>query len=1248
MSASGSSINISLHSRDIPVSLSHQILPMSSIDSVIEPLRVQHLWWDCRLPGSLLPSRVLIDTGAHITLIRRDLVDALNLRVRKLPRPEPISVAMTDGVSKEFALDSFVNVSLGDSSLSWRSRTGSAIVAETLCAPMIIGLNFLSANSLVIDAAARTVVDCKSGFDLLNPTSCSTPRPVLPPPVRRKEDREAARRQICEYRHAVLPALAEDARFRAASSVDSSKRVSGHGYNVVAAIKMRIDKIQEKNEWASRSTALMERFSDVFDSIPHADALPTDILCDIKLKHAFTTLRTRGYSSPRKYKDAWSVLIQKHLDAGRIQPSSSAVFSPAFLIPKSDPSALPRWVNDYRNLNSCTVPDRGPLVRIDSILSDCRGKVFGKMDMTDSFFQTRMEPSAVPLTAVMTPLGLYEWRVMPQGFRNAPSIQQRRVTAALRRYIGRFCHVYLDDIIIWSNTVEEHEIHVTLILEALRAAGLYCNPKKCMFFQTELDFLGHHISERGVEAMSSKIDAVLNYPVPKSSKQVRRFLGMVRFIAHFLRDLAEYTRVLTPLTKKECDKSFPDWTFEHQEAFDRIKRLVLSREVLTTINYEDPGDNKIFLVTDASDWRTGAVLMWGPDVTTARPVAFDSAQMTAAELNYPVHEKEMLAIIRALKKFRSDVLGMPIYVLTDHKTLENFTSQKDLSRRQLRWQEFLGQYDVHIAYIRGEDNPGADAFSRLPPNCFSHERFSAESPDTLHEAWLDDDSATVAAVLRIEADNEFLRAIKEGYEHDPWVQKIRDGGFPKLGLVIRNGLWYVGERLVVPEFGNLRETIFRLAHDNSGHFGSDKSYDMLRGSYYWPKMRKFLVNSYIPGCEECQRNKDRTAASKGPLHPLPVPDRRFDSVAIDFVGPLPVDEGFDYLLTMTDRLNADLRVVPCCSDLNAEDAADLFFSHWYCENGLPLEIVCDRDKLWTSDFWAQLHRRTGISLKLSSSYHPESDGSSERSNKTINQALRYHVSRSQQGWVRSLPLIRFQIMNSLNASTDLSMFELRFGRSARVLPPLLPVSDAASAGEQSAVDFLSHCSSLEASAKDALLAAKVSQAFYADSSRGTEPSLAVGDLVLVSTLHRRREYKKAGEHRAAKFFPRFDGPFRILKSHPESSSYTLDMPSSSKAHPTFYVGELRKYVANDDTLFPGRRKDIPPAVLVDGFEERFVERIIDARRRGRGWQFLVRYVNEGPGGDTWLPSSLVRDLAALDEWFATGGDGPDSLRFASS
>jgi hypothetical protein len=260
-----------------------------------------------------------------------------------------------------------------------------------------------------------------------------------------------------------------------------------------------------------------------------------------------------------------------------------------------------------------------------------------------------------------------------------------------------------------------------LIMTALREARLYCNCKKCKFFQTKIDFLGHHVLEHGIEASSAKIDKILQWPTPRNSTDVRAFLGLVRYIADFLPKLADHTTVLTPLTTKEACKDFLTWTPKHQLAFTAIKSLVVSVDCLTTINHDNPGDNKIYLTCDASDWRTGATLSFGPTWESAHPVAFDSMQLKDAEKNYPVHEKELLAIIRTLKKWCSDLLGTQIYVYTDHCTLENFDTQKDLSRRQLRWQEFLSQYDLSITYIRGEDNTLANALSRLPPNCFPDE-----------------------------------------------------------------------------------------------------------------------------------------------------------------------------------------------------------------------------------------------------------------------------------------------------------------------------------------------------------------------------------------------------------------------------------------------------------------------------------------------------------------------------------------------
>ncbi len=217
--------------------------------------------------------------------------------------------------------------------------------------------------------------------------------------------------------------------------------------------------------------------------------------------------------------------------------------------------------------------------------------------------------------------------------------------------------------------------HVRQVLDAL-----YCNPKKSEFFLLELSFLGHHISRRGIEVDKSKVSRIKEWPRPTTASHVQQFLGLTRYLASFLPNLADHTRILSPMTMDIAEKKFPEWMSTHQTAFDSIKELVSKSACLTVIDHTNPGDNKIFLTCDASDFHTGAVLSWGPTWETARPVAYDSMQLTGAQLNYPMHEKELLVIIRGLKKWRSDLLGSHVEVFTDHRTLENFEGQKDLSR----------------------------------------------------------------------------------------------------------------------------------------------------------------------------------------------------------------------------------------------------------------------------------------------------------------------------------------------------------------------------------------------------------------------------------------------------------------------------------------------------------------------------------------------------------------------------------------
>jgi hypothetical protein len=293
--------------------------------------------------------------------------------------------------------------------------------------------------------------------------------------------------------------------------------------------------------------------------------------------------------------------------------------------------------------------------------------------------------------------------------------------------------------------VEEHERNIELILNTLRAAGLFRSLKKSTLFASEVNFLGHHISQRGIEANRSKVEQILNWPAPKNAKEVQCFLGLVHYLATFLPNLAEHTVILVPLTKKECNTNFPVWSVEHQYAFNTIKKLVLSCNCLTTINHENPGNDKIFITCDASKHHTRAVLSFGPSWEMARPCTFKSRALKEAELHYLVHKQEMLAIIRALQKWQVDLLGLQVFIYTNHKMLENFKVQKELSRCQVRWMEYMSQYEYLIKYINGERNMMVDALSRLP-----------ESVDA-------EETTLVGGIFEIKSDEAIIKGIREGY-----------------------------------------------------------------------------------------------------------------------------------------------------------------------------------------------------------------------------------------------------------------------------------------------------------------------------------------------------------------------------------------------------------------------------------------------------------------------------------------------------
>lgn len=286
------------------------------------------------------------------------------------------------------------------------------------------------------------------------------------------------------------------------------------------------------------------------------------------------------------------------------------------------------------------------------------------------------------------------------------------------------------------------------VLQALRTNFLYASRKKTLLFAFKLNFLGHHIPARGIEADNKKVEKVLSWPMPRSATNIRGFLGLVCYLDKFLPKFAKYTCVLTPLTTKDAEKSWPGWTATHEDTFEAIKKLVVSHECLMVIDYQNMGNNRIFIQLDSSDWRTGAVLLYGPSLADARPVVYDFLQLKPAKMNYPTYEKELLAIVCAFSHWRTDPLIMHFEVYTDHRLLTQFMKQKNLSQRQVHWQELMRQYSFDIKYIPSEENSLADSLSRLLPD-----------PPEL--------SVVIAvSTLHISSDPSWLKTIRKGYAGD--------------------------------------------------------------------------------------------------------------------------------------------------------------------------------------------------------------------------------------------------------------------------------------------------------------------------------------------------------------------------------------------------------------------------------------------------------------------------------------------------
>ena len=420
-------------------------------------------------------------------------------------------------------------------------------------------------------------------------------------------------------------------------------------------------------------------------------------------------LKSRYVKCPDHLRSQLIEKIERYCKAGWWEERNVPQASPLLCVHKKNGTL--RTVVDARERNLNTVKDLTPFPDQDMIRNDvARAKFCSKLDMTDAYEQIRVAPEDVWKMAFMTIFGTFVSHTLQQGDCNGPAMCQRLMTRLFQKHLGKFVYVYIDDIFIFSNAIEDHEKHLQIVFDILRQAQLYLSAQKVDLYSEKMECLGHTIDKDGIHVDPDKMQSIREWPVPQSYNEVQRFVGLVNYVLQFMPDVSSYT---TPLMGMSSQHTF-QWNPLHQKCFDNIKVIACKSPILKPINPSEIEQGKlIFLICDASPQGIGAYYGQGTDWKSCRPAGFMSRKFTNAQMSYRTYEQETLAILEGLMKWEDKLLGCPINVMTDHKALEFFETQGHLSNRQIRWWEYFSRFNATIHYIEGKQNVVADALSRL-------------------------------------------------------------------------------------------------------------------------------------------------------------------------------------------------------------------------------------------------------------------------------------------------------------------------------------------------------------------------------------------------------------------------------------------------------------------------------------------------------------------------------------------------------
>lgn len=925
--------------------------------------------------------------------------------------------------------------------------------------------------------------------------------------------------------------------------------------------------------------------------------------------------------------------LEELTNRGYIQPSKSPYGAPVLFVKKKDGSM--RLCVDYRALNAVTVKNSYPLPKIDELLDRLHGAtVFSKLDLAQGYHQVRVAEADVPKTAFRCQLGHFEFRVMPFGLCNAPSTFQALMNRVLRQSpsgaaLLDYVIVYLDDILIFSKSEEEHLHHLDEVCKRLQEESLYAKRSKCSFGMKEVEFLGHTVSAEGLSTDKEKVKAIRDWPVPTNPTEVASFLGLANFYRRFIENFSNLAFALTELTRK--DKPF-EWTAEAQASFEALKASLCNTPVLAPPDRDRP----YTIHCDASAFAIGAVLSQGEGDAT-RVVAFESRKLNDAERNYLNHDKETLSVLHALRKWRHYIQnGHRTKVFTDNTATKYILSKssEQLNNRQRNWLYELADYDIVLSHHPGKDNVVADALSRRSDYEQDYViRTELRSRPELQLASVIN-SISWGSATTIECS--LLEEVAALVGGDPEYQKVKAGIEAKTrgGFHLDNGLLYtLSGRLYVPRASDstLRTRLLAEAHDApaSGHLGRDKTYERLARYFYWPGLHH-EVAVYCNTCHICQRMKPSNKNKIGLLQPLPAPSRPWESISLDLITDLPeTKNGNTACVTFVDRFTKMIHIWPCKTQVSSEDMVNIFLQAVFRLHGVPREIVSDRDPRFTAAFWSQMFKRLGTKFNMSTSNHPQTDGQSERANRTIEEILRCYVSPYHDDWDEHLATVEFAYNDSMQASTGFTPFYANYGRHpysplALYYPPAKKLEE-----KVSVTAFAESMQQLYREVRLGILKAQERQRAHANKNR-RDVEFKVGDRVWLSASFRRPHMTVLNAK--PKLNPSWLGPFRV-KRVINPVVYELELTTAyQKIHPVFHASFLKECLDGEEQ-FPGRPdyEAVPPPDLIEQEEHFWVDCFLNHQyvsyKRARYLQWMVRWQGYGESYDSWeFDEDLKEDL----------------------